>query len=172
MVFKKNYVPWNKGNRGVTTRNGYFLVYCPEHPFAMSGGQVYQHRLVMEKYLGRYLTKEEHVHHLNGNRKDNRLVNLQLITNSKHQNLTKKTHGLSKTKEYEKISNKFKRDRAENYILKQKVLDALIRFESLMTARHNIILKNHIDFDNAYAANKQIMVIEEFVEDLKKELGI
>jgi len=51
--------------------------------------QVRQHRWFMEKHLGRPLMRNEDVHHINGNKKDNRLINLQVIDHGLH---TIKTH--------------------------------------------------------------------------------
>lgn len=75
-----------KGGRTKTTF-GYMYVISPEHPFRNCNNYVMEHRLVMEKKLGRYLTKYENIHHKNGIKNDNRVENLQLLTASEHMKL-------------------------------------------------------------------------------------
>jgi len=47
-------------------------------------GYVFEHRLIMAQHIGRPLSKEEHIHHINGNRQDNRIENLQIVSISEH----------------------------------------------------------------------------------------
>lgn len=60
-------------------RCGYYAIHTPGHPRGGKQGYVFEHILIMEKHIGRYLTKEECVHHINHDRKDNRIENLQLF---------------------------------------------------------------------------------------------
>src|SRR3990167_253277 len=79
---------WQTGNR--IHPSGYILVRQPSHPYADKNGYVREHRLVMESKLRRLLEKNEHVHHLNGIRIDNRVENLQVLSPSEHSKITMK----------------------------------------------------------------------------------
>ena len=80
---------WIGGKR--FDENGYILVNQKNHPRANSSGYVYEHRLVMEKKIGRYLTRDEVVHHINEIKDDNRPENLMLFSSvAEHQSFHKK----------------------------------------------------------------------------------
>src|SRR3990167_4339306 len=64
--------------------NGYLIIYAPDHISADKKGRVYVHRYVMEKRLKRRLLFSEQVHHVDGNKQNNKLSNLQLIDNLSH----------------------------------------------------------------------------------------
>lgn len=70
-------VNWKGGRR--MTAQGYIAIYCPDHPNAWPETNcVFEHRLVMEKHLGRHLDRDESVHHKDGDRTNNALSNLEL----------------------------------------------------------------------------------------------
>ncbi len=94
-------IPWNKGKRlpqfsginspawkgGKIIKEGYVLIYQPNHPFVIKPGcrYIYQHRLVVERQIGRYLLPTETVHHL-GEKDDNHPKMLMAFINkSAHQ---------------------------------------------------------------------------------------
>lgn len=80
-------------------RYGYLMVDAPSgHPYARckgtgsgrkggSTGYVREHRLVLERLLGRYLHPDEAVHHINGDKLDNRPENLEIMSHSEHSKL-------------------------------------------------------------------------------------
>ncbi len=71
-------------------RNGYRLVYQPQHPHCDRIGYVLEHRLVMEKHLGRYLGDDEIVHHKDFNKSNNDIGNLVVMSKQEHS----KMHGI------------------------------------------------------------------------------
>jgi hypothetical protein len=82
-----------KGGKTKNTVTGYILVYVGT---GKHGTYVAEHILVMEKYLGRKLTKDEIVHHKDESfegRSNNDISNLQLVTRSWHQKHHNKTKG-------------------------------------------------------------------------------
>lgn len=90
VFLSEQYGHW-KGGR-VIDIYGYVWIQQKGHPKARKkGSYVKEHVLVMEKHLGRYLRDGKVVHHINGDKQDNRIQNLQLF-NSQSEHV-KKAHG-------------------------------------------------------------------------------
>jgi len=90
------------------TNNGYVFVHAPKHPRSNEHGYVPEHILVWEKAHGTQLPGHWVVHHLNGDRGDNRPENLLALPRSGH-------HG-----------------ELVNQALKQRIRDLELRLENEM----------------------------------------
>lgn len=75
--------------------NGYIWAKCPQHPNSFKDGYILEHRIVVENYLGRLLRKDEVVHHKDGNKTNNDISNLVVLTQQEHSRL----HFLEREKE-------------------------------------------------------------------------
>ncbi len=98
MAFKKGNTPWNKGKKGYTNagtfKKGHAATCFAKDGTIMPNGykyitvapnkRMYEHRYIMEKHLGRKLKRNEHVHHINHNKLDNRIENLEVIDPREH----------------------------------------------------------------------------------------
>ena len=103
--------------RGKKAKQGYMLVKLqPDdffYPMAWCDGYVFEHRLVMAKYLKRCLQVWEIIHHKNGVKDDNRIENLQLMSEAKHYQFTRLI------KRIESLEGRVVLLEAENELLKE-----------------------------------------------------
>ena len=79
------------GSRRIVVISGALQYY--QIKVSESGRWPYEHRLKMEKKLGRKLKSKEHVHHVNGNSLDNSDDNLVVLSHSEHARITASEHG-------------------------------------------------------------------------------
>lgn len=62
-----------------------YLYFCDsKHPLSRGGGMVYHHRHVASVKIGRWLSSAEHVHHKDGNPRNNDPDNLEVLTAATH----------------------------------------------------------------------------------------
>tara|TARA_Y100000310_G_scaffold338573_2_gene428579 strand:- start:94 stop:888 length:795 start_codon:yes stop_codon:yes gene_type:complete len=78
-------------------KSGYWVVKAEGHPKAYEREYYYEHRLVMENHIGRYLREDELVHHIDGDKLNNDIKNLELKTREEHS-----SHHLPKSKIFSK----------------------------------------------------------------------
>lgn len=90
-------------------RNGYWYVFVENHPNRNKQGYVPEHHLIMEKKLGHFIEDGFVVHHINEDKKDNRIENLEYMSSSEHNSLhIKENHkkGVINTAEQRKRASK------------------------------------------------------------------
>lgn len=68
----------------IVSKGDYNYALVKGHPNATKNNYVLEHRVVVENHLGRLLNSNEIVHHINGDKKDNRIENLELMDQKEH----------------------------------------------------------------------------------------
>lgn len=104
---------WKGGKR--KHYKGYIRKYVYDHPYSGKRNAIMEHRLIMEKYIGRYLNPKERIHHINGIKYDNRIENLYLCSSrSTHMKLHTQIESLV-MELYEKRIIKFNKEKGVYY---------------------------------------------------------
>ncbi|KKK92831.1 hypothetical protein LCGC14_2699000 [marine sediment metagenome] len=76
---------WRRGNLEVSNRpEGTGTIGQGYLNFTINGRRISEHRLVVERFLGRRLSPKEYIHHINGDTLDNRIENLRIVTAKTH----------------------------------------------------------------------------------------
>lgn len=99
----KNARNWKGGIQKYPS--GYVYRYLPEHPNS-NKKVIPEHIFVMEKSIGRYLEKNEIVHHINRIKGDNRIENLQLMKDNEHRSYHGKINGIYSGNRHSKETKK------------------------------------------------------------------
>jgi hypothetical protein len=101
---------------GIVIHNGYRMIKMPSHPYCRKSGYIMEHRIIMEKKIGRYLMPNEKVHHNDENKSNNDPSNLKLnTTNVIH---LRRFHLKNKRRDikYQKVSFYFKKGLSQRKI--------------------------------------------------------
>lgn len=100
----------NQWKGGRLPKRGYYYIHNPAHPNSTKQGYIAEHRFVMEQTIGRFLLPNEIVHHINGDKKDNRPDNLKLMKHGQHTTIESTKYSraelLAQLKEKYKLSGK------------------------------------------------------------------
>lgn len=75
-----------RGGKNFVGENGYIYIKKPEHPHSKVNGYITEHRLVVEKKIKRYLQTKETIHHIDFNRRNNKINNLHLCKSKEEHN--------------------------------------------------------------------------------------
>jgi len=106
---------WGGGRYMAGRNQAYVYIWSPQHEGATKQGYVMEHRLVMEKKVGRPLTKSEIVHHINGVKSDNRPENL-VVASSRGEHTRQHFENSFRTQELEIENARLKKLLSDNNI--------------------------------------------------------
>lgn len=83
---------YNKEIKLSTDGKGYYIFFDKKHPLSNNQGRVYFHRHVASVKMGKWIESMIHVHHKDGNKKNNEPYNIEILSREDHTKL----HSLEK----------------------------------------------------------------------------
>jgi hypothetical protein len=135
MPVAKGNTPWNAGtSKGWTDKRGYRWLYVSENGRRVARRE---HRVLMERHLGRKLEPWELVHHKDGNPQNNAIENLELVewgahTTEHHKGSRKSEDARRSMEAFALMREELRRERA----LRAELLEALRRVLSSQTIKN------------------------------------
>lgn len=159
---------WNINK--IIKKGEYNYVLVPEHPNKTSNGYVLEHRIVMENELRRLLKSNEIVHHKDGNKKNNDIHNLEVMTHSEHTILHNQTGRQMVILMCPQCNIIFSREKRKTFLSKNGIFTCCSRKCNGLFCR-NIQMFGRTKYIETLIARNVVLLYRDFTLKLKKEIS-
>lgn len=144
----------------IVNKGDYLYCIVRDHPNRTKNDYVLHHRVVIENHLGRILNAEEIVHHVNGDKKDNSIENLQILSVAEHN----KIHALESPRKKTRLKcpwcgEIFEKYHNQTHLVKKSVYTACSRSCSGKFSRKIQLFGVTLEVETAISGNIVVPII-------------